>query len=107
MPSCSTLVDRDDQRDVMLLRARSCISRMVGPSGMGSVKSYQRGGLLGAEVRAVEDLLQADDLRAGFGGLLDVGDVLVDHGLLGGLERGVGRRRRWWPESANSERCET
>ena len=68
------------------------MSRMVGPSGTGSVKSYQRVCLFGAEVGAVEDLLQADDLRAGVGGLLDIGDVLVDHGLFGDLERGIGRR---------------
>ena len=49
------------------------------------------GGLLGAEVGAVENLLQADDLRAGRRRLTDVLDVLVDHGLLGGFERGVGR----------------
>ena len=55
-----------------------------GAVGDGLGEVVPAGVLLGAEVGAVEDLLQADDLGAGFGGLLDVGDVLVDHGLLGG-----------------------
>ena len=63
-----------------------------GSVGDGLGEIVPLGGLLGAEVGPVEDLLEADDLGAGFGGLLDIGDVLVDHGLLGGFERGVGRR---------------
>ena len=85
------LVDGHDQGDVVLPRQvlHQADGGAVGDR-LGEIVPL--GGLLGAEVRTVEDLLQADDLRAGFGGLLDVGHVLVDHGLLGGFERGVGRR---------------
>jgi hypothetical protein len=48
------------------------------------------GVLLGAEVGAVEDLLQADDLRAGVGGLLDEAEVLLDHARFGFSERRIG-----------------
>ena len=84
-------VDGHDQGDVML-PGQVLHQADGGPVGDGLGEVVPLGGLLGAEVGAVEDLLEADDLGAGFGGLLDVGDVLVDHGLLGGCERGVGRR---------------
>ncbi len=85
------LVDRDDEGDVML--ARQVLHQPDGGAvGDRLGEIVPAGGLLGAEVRAVEDLLQADDLRAGFRGLPDVIDVLVDHGLLGGFERSVRRR---------------
>jgi hypothetical protein len=45
--------------------------------------------LFGAEVRAVEQLLQANDLRSLRGGLFDEVDVLIGHGLLD-----LGDRRR-------------
>ncbi len=51
-----------------------------GAVGDGLGEVVPAGGLLGAEIGAVEDLLQADDLRAGGGRLLDVGHVLLDHG---------------------------
>jgi hypothetical protein len=38
--------------------------------------------LLGAEIRPIEDFLQADDLRAGIRSLAHEADVFLDHGLL-------------------------
>ena len=62
------LIDRDDQRDVML--PREVLHELDGRTvrdGLGEVVLLR--GLLSAEVWLVEDLLQADDLRADFGGL--------------------------------------
>jgi hypothetical protein len=61
------LVDRDDQRDVVL--ARQVLHEADGGAvrdGLGEI--VPAGGLLGAEIRAVEDLLQAHD-GPGLGGL--------------------------------------
>ena len=99
-------VDGNDEGDVVL-PGQVLHQPDGGAVGDGLGEVVPLGGLLGAEVGPVEDLLQADDLGAGFGGLLDVGDVLVDHGLLGGCRARRREARRWWPESANSERCET
>src|ERR1035441_7459190 len=62
-----------------------------GSVGDGFGEIVPAGGLLGAEIGPVEDLLEADDLGAGAGGLLDISDVLIDHGLLGGWKRGLRR----------------
>src|ERR1039457_1550636 len=83
-------VDGHDEGNVILLR--QILHEADGGSiGDGLGEIVPAGGLLGAEVGPVEDLLEADDLRAGPGGLLDISDVLIDHGLFGDLERGVGR----------------
>jgi hypothetical protein len=58
------LVDRDDHDHAVDAWRCSCMSLIVGPSGIGSAVSYQRVVLLGAEVGAVEDLLQAAHLGA-------------------------------------------
>ena len=63
-----------------------------GAVGIGFGEVVPAGLLLGAEVGAVEDLLEADDLRAGFGGLPDIADMLVDHALLDLGERSFGPR---------------
>src|SRR5664280_336070 len=83
-------VDGHDEGNVILLRQilHEADGGSVG-DGLGEI--VPAGGLLGAEVGPVEDLLEADDLRAGPGGLLDISDVLIDHGLLGGGKRGVRR----------------
>jgi hypothetical protein len=74
------LVDRDDDRHLVLggdLR-----------DGLGRGAGHRLGGVVpalvlpGAEVGAVEDLLQAEDLDALPAGLLDERDVLVEHRLL-------------------------
>src|ERR1035437_5115713 len=83
-------VDGYDERDVMLL-GQIPHEADGGPVGDGLGEIVPAGSLLAAEVGSVEDLLEANDLRAGSGGLLDIGDVLIDHGLLGGGKRGV----RW------------
>ena len=86
------LVDRNDQRDV------ECFGEVLhqpdgGAVGDGLGEVVPAGGLLGAEVRAVEDLLEADDLGAGLRRIFYIGDVLVEHRLLGHFERAVGSRR--------------
>src|ERR1039458_1903830 len=83
-------VDGHDEGNVILLRQilHEADGGSVG-DGLGEI--VPAGGLLGAEVGPVEDLLEADDLRAGPGGLLDISDVLIDHGLFGDLKRGVRR----------------
>ena len=74
--------------------ASSCISLIVGPSGIRSIMLVPARLLLGAEVRAVEELLQAEDLDAAPRRLVDERQVLVDHRLLDvvgrALERHVG-----------------
>ena len=53
--------------------------------GLGDIVPAR--GLLGAEIRAGEDLLETNDLRAGVGSLADIDEMLVDHGLADGGER--------------------
>jgi len=48
--------------------------------------------LLGTEIRAVENFLQAQDLNLLFGGLLDQLQVLVNHGLLDLFQRVAGAK---------------
>ena len=50
--------------------------------------------LLGAKIGTVEELLQADELRAFSGGLSDQIDVLVDHRFADLLDR----RCRWFTQ---------
>ena len=56
----------------------SCISFVVGPSGMLLDRLVPARALLGAEVRAVEDLLHAEDLHALRGGVFNQLQVLLD-----------------------------
>ena len=84
------LEDGNDEGDVEL--AGEVLHQLDGGAvrdRLGEV--VPAGGLLGAEIRSVENLLEAHDLPAGGRGLADVGHVLVHHGLLGGFERGIRR----------------
>ena len=79
----------DDHHLVLLGQVLHQLGRRPVGNPLGEVVPLDL--LLGAEVRAVEQLLQADDLDALFGGLGDHGDVLVDHRLLDLLDRRRGR----------------
>ena len=61
--------------------------------------------LLGAEVGAVEELLQAQDLGLLPGRLGDQLDVLVDHRLLDRGQAGLGAQDVLAPGSVRSGRC--
>ena len=84
------LVDRHDQHDLVLPGE---LGHQLGRGAVGDAlgQLVPPRLLLGAEIRAVEQLLQADDLRPLLGGLGDQGDVLVDHRLLDDGDR-RGRR---------------
>ena len=62
--------------------------------------------LFGAEVRAVEDFLEAGDLRAALRRLGDVRFVLVHHRVLHFGQAIVRAGRRWTPELESSGRCD-
>jgi len=83
------LVDGHDEGDAMLAGdvAQEGDCGAVG-DGFGGIVPADV--LLGAEVGAGEDLLHADDLRAGLGGLADVSEVLFDHALADFVERSFG-----------------
>ena len=63
------------------------MSCVVGPSGIGSAAAYHLHVLARAEIGLVEDLLEAQDLHARGGGLLDERDVGLDHALADGVGR--------------------
>ncbi len=74
------------------------MSLVVGPGNrLGEVVPFDL--LLGAEIRAVEQLLQANNLGAFVGGLVDQCDVLVDHRPLDLFDRRGGRLAQAWLES--------
>ena len=82
-------VDRDDDHHVVLL---GDLLHQLGGGAVGDAlgQFVPAGVLLGAEIRAVEKFLQAEDLRFLLRGLLDQLEVLVDHGLANLRQRTIG-----------------
>src|ERR1035438_8336039 len=82
-------INRDDDRHAVL-GGNLLHEQSSGSAGNALGQVVPANVLLGAEIRAVEKFLQAEDLHFFFGGLLDQLEVLVDHRLLDLRQRTVG-----------------
>src|ERR1017187_7456909 len=83
-------VYRDNQGDVVLAGdVLHEAHRGAVRHGLGEIVPSHL--LLGAEIRTVEQLLEAHDSRAGVGGLPDIAQMLVDHGPLDLWQRQIRR----------------
>src|ERR1039458_928179 len=91
-PLLPTFVDGDDQRQMM---ASGLLLHQAngGTVGNGLRKVIPLGGLFRTEIRTVKDFLQTYDLRSSVRRLANKAQMLFNHGLFSGLERGFRGRR--------------
>ena len=82
------LVDRDDHRHLVLAGVGDQLLDGGTRDGLGEGVPLLV--LAGAEVRAIEDLLEPEDLDTGFACLVDVGQVLLEHRVGDFLHGSVG-----------------
>ena len=76
-------VDGNDEDHLMFFRQ---LTHQLGGGSVGDLFGdvVPAGFLFGAKVGAVEELLEAENLHALFGGLFDHGDMFFDHGVTNG-----------------------